>query len=468
VQTRLIFLGAARNVTGSRFLLEADGARLLVDCGLHQERQLASRNWAPFPASPDTLDALLLTHAHLDHCGLVPKIVREGFRGRIYCTEATAELLRITLLDSAHIQEEDALFKKKRHQREGRVGPYPEVPLYTVRDAEACLPFLEPVKYGEQLEMPGGVKAVFRDAGHVLGSAMVTLEVKHRNGARTFLFSGDVGRVDQPILDDPAIFDRADYVIVESTYGDRLHETRERGIAQLEEAINLTVKAGGNVLVPSFALERSQEVLYYVNNLQLKGRIPRIKVFLDSPMAVNVTQVFKKHPELFDKEMRGLVRDGNSPFGFEGLNLVTTVDDSKAIAALSGSKMIVAGSGMSNAGRIKHHLANGIDDPKNTVIIVGFQAGGTLGRQIVEGAKQVRILGQMHPVRAKIIQIHGFSGHSDRDELLRWMSHIKRNPRRTFVVHGEESVTLKFAELVRSKLGWEAEAPVYRQEVLLD
>jgi len=468
LRTKLVFLGAARAVTGSRYYLEANGIRLLVDCGLYQERQFASRNWEQFPVSPDTLHAVLVTHAHLDHCGLLPKLVREGFRGKLYCTEATAEIVRITLMDSAHIQEEDAAFKKRRHEREGRVAPYPEIPLYTVNDAQACFPLLEPIRYGDHIALGEGISATFHEAGHVLGSSMVTLDISESGDRRRILFSGDIGRWGEPILQDPTVFSQADYILVESTYGDRLHETQGVAIDQLAEAINSTIKAGGNVIVPSFALERSQEVLYYTNKLLLEGRIPRLRVFLDSPMAVSVTEVFKRHPELFDREMTGFVQQGNSPFNFRGLSMVTVVEDSKAISDLVGPRMIIAGSGMCNAGRVKHHLVNNISNPKNAVLFVGFQAVGTLGWQIMDGAKVVRILGQNYPVRAKIVQIHGFSAHADRDELLRWLSSIRKAPDQTFVVHGEEETSFRFADLVRAKLGWGVTVPEYRQEVMLE
>lgn len=467
MRVRIVFLGAARNVTGSRFLLESGATRLLVDCGMYQERELASRNWEPFPASPSTLDALLLTHAHLDHCGLLPKLVREGFRGRIYCTEATAELIRITLMDSAHIQEEDALLKKKRHEREGRTGPHPEVPLYTIRDAEEVFTFLEPVRYGEETPLGKGISAMFCDAGHVLGSSMVLLRFREKNEARTVLFSGDIGRPDQPILQDPTIFEQADYVLVESTYGDRLHEDRSAGVDELAKAVSGTAAAGGEVIIPSFALERSQEVLFYLNQLMLEGRIPRLKVFLDSPMAVNVTEVFKRHPELFDKEMKGYLGRGKSPFEFAGLSMISAIEDSRAIEDQSGPRIVIAGSGMCNAGRVKHHLAHHISDAKNAVIFVGFQAPGTLGRQITDGAKDVRIYGQNYVVRANIIRVNAFSSHADRDELVGWLSAIKRPPAHTFVVHGEHDTTLRFSGLVSEKLGWAASAPEYKEEAVL-
>jgi len=464
---RLSFLGAARNVTGSRHLVTVDNLKFLIDCGLFQERQFKARNWEPFPFAPDTLDAVLLTHAHLDHCGLLPKLVREGFSGPIYCTAATAEIAKIVLLDSANIQEEDAEFKRERHRREGRKGPYPEAPLYSVDDARACLPQLFPVRYEETVELADGVSATFHDAGHILGSSMVKMNVARNGERRSLLFSGDVGRWDRPILRDPTLFQEADYVVVESTYGDRTHESQETIEERLAEVVNSTVKAGGNIVIPSFALERSQEVLYYMNELLMGNRIPHLVVFVDSPMAVTVTDVFQQHPELFDEEMTQLVRHRNSPFEFPGLTMVRTVDQSKAINYISGTAMIIAGSGMCTGGRIKYHLVRNISRPESTVLFVGYQAAGTLGRQIVDGAEEVRILGQRHPVRARVAQIHGFSAHADRDELFRWLSSLQEPPRQVFVVHGESEAAGHFAGFLREKTGWNVSVPQYRDEVVL-
>lgn len=321
MRMKLGFFGAAKNVTGSRYYLKANGLQLLVDCGLYQERELKGRNWDPFPVQPGVLDAVLLTHAHLDHSGLLPKLVREGFRGRIFCTDATADIARVMLLDSAKIQEEDADLKRKRHEREGRKGPYPEVPLYKTEDADACLSLLAPVGYGEAVNLGKGVSATFHDAGHVLGSSMLTVSVRYREESRTLLFSGDIGRWNKPILRDPTLFSEADYVLVESTYGDTLHEDKQMVENRLEEIINSTVRSKGNVVVPSFALERSQEVLFYLNKLRMERRIPSILVFLDSPMAVKITDIFEKHPNLYDRDMMELVRQGNSPFDFPGLKI---------------------------------------------------------------------------------------------------------------------------------------------------
>lgn len=468
MQIKLGFYGAARNVTGSRYYLEANGNKFLVDCGLYQERFLKDRNWDPFPIPPNTLDAVLLTHAHIDHCGLLPKLVREGFRGRIYCTDATADIAKIMLTDSARLQEEDAQFKKKRHEKEGRKGAHPEVPLYTVKDAEACYPLFSPVPYGKTLRLADGFEAVFHDAGHVLGSSNLMFKIDRNGESRKILFSGDVGRRNRPILRDPTLFKEADYIIVESTYGDRLHEDGDKIADELAEVINSTVKAGGNIVVPSFALERSQEILYYMNELLAANRIPHIMVFFDSPMAVSITEIFEGHLELFDKEAKAIIRSGKSPFSFPGLTRVSTTDESKAINQISGSIMIIAGSGMCNGGRIKHHLVSNISRRESTILFVGYQAVGTLGRQIVDGATDVRILGRKYKVKAKIVQMNGFSAHADKQELFHWLSAIKNQPRGVFVVHGEEEVSTGFADYLKDKLGWNVSVPQYKDEVILD
>jgi len=467
-KTTLRFLGAAQNVTGSRYLVEANGSRILVDCGLYQERSFLSRNWDAFPVPPDSLDAILLTHAHLDHCGYLPRLEKLGFRGKVYCTPATSEIGEIAFLDYANIQSEDLALKKKRHDREGRSGPYPEVPLYTEREAIACLPLFAPVGYGKSAVVAEGLEAGFYDAGHILGSAMIRLTIRDGGDSRTIIFSGDIGRRDKPILNDPTVFSEADYVVMESTYGDRVHGDTADIDSLLEEAIVSTVKRQGNIVIPSFAIGRTQEVLYRLNGLFMKQRIPRLLVFIDSPMALRVTEVFERHQELFDAEMTKLEMEGHSPFHLPNLNMTASIEASKAINSVRSGAIIIAGSGMCTGGRIKHHLVSNITRPESTILFVGFQAEGTLGREIVDGAKEVRILGQMYPVRASIKEIEGFSAHADRDELLWWVTGLSKPPRHVFVTHGEPASARSFAEFLGEKTSWAVSVPHYLDAVTLD
>jgi len=461
LEINLKFLGAARNVTGSCYCVEANGTRILVDYGLYQERDLRSRNWDKCPVPPDTIDAVLLTHAHVDHCGLLPKLVREGYQGKIYCTPATDDIAEIMLRDAARLQEEDAEYKRRRHEREGRSGPFPEVPLYTIEDAEAAIGHFSSIDCGKTLELGNGISAEFFEAGHVFGSAMIMVSVNTNGEERKILFSGDVGRWDKPILRDPTIFAAADYVIVESTYGDRLHQDPVSIKDSLADIVNSTIKASGNIVIPSFALERAQEILYYMNELLDDGSIPAIPVYLDSPMAIRITEVFKRHPELYDREMRHLVGERKSPFNFPELHTTQTADESKKINTLSSTAMIIAGSGMCTGGRIKHHLVANSTRPESTILFVGYQAVGTLGRHIVDGAQSVRILGEQYPVQAKIAQIHGLSAHADRDELFRWLSGLKKAPRHVFVTHGESEAADNFRSFLIQKTGWDVTVPDY-------
>jgi metallo-beta-lactamase family protein len=438
----------------------------LIDCGLYQERKLKHRNWEPFPFDPASVDVLLLTHAHADHSGLIPKLVRDGFRGKIFCTYATADIAKIILLDAAHLQEEDAAYKKKRHAKEKRKGPYPEVPAYTTADAEASFSHFSGVNYRETIDLGEGISATFHDAGHVFGSSTIKVSITKDGDTRSVLFSGDVGRDDKPILKDPYEYKDIDYALVESTYGDRVHEEPIDISEKLVEIINSTVNAGGNVIVPSFALQRAQEVLYYMNELLIANRIPNIPVYLDSPMAIKITEVFRHHKELYDKEMLQLIDEKKSPFNFPGFQMVQTSEESKALNFLKTPVMIIAGSGMCTGGRIKHHLVNNITRPESTILFVGYQAVGTLGRSIVDGIKKVRILGQRYPVRARVAEITGFSAHADRNELLEWMSGI--NPRRVFVVHGETKSAKEFAKFLRQERGWKVSVPMFGESAALD
>ncbi len=464
----LTFLGAAQNVTGSSYAVEVDDDIVLVDCGLYQERALRERNWAPFPIAPTRIKAVLLTHAHLDHCGLLPKLVREGFRGPIYCTPATAEIAQIVLLDSAKIQEEDALTKAKRHAKEGRRGPYPDLPLYTIRDAEAALPFFTPVDYNLPVAVTPGIKAGFFEAGHILGSAMVKLDLSSASTARSILFTGDLGRNRLPIIQDPARCSAVDYLVMESTYGDRIHEPTVDIPEALAQILNATQHAGGKVVIPAFAIERTQELLYYLSILLRDKKIQRLPIYLDSPMAIRVTEVFRRHKELFDEETMALIGTGGQLDALAGIiTLTARVEESKAINKVRGPAVIIAGAGMCNGGRIKHHLANTIGKAINTILFVGYQAVGTLGREILDGAQKVRILGQWHHVRARIEQLRGFSAHADRDELLAWLRGCAQPPRRVFVTHGESATALAFAAFVQEQTGWPTSAPAYNQREAL-
>ncbi len=461
----LRFLGAAQSVTGSRTLVGIDGARFLVDCGQVQEREHMDRNWAPFPAPAASLQAVFLTHAHLDHCGLLPRLVREGFGGPIYATPATTEIAGIVLEDSAHLQAEDAAFKRKRHAKEGRSSPRPYEPLFTPEDVHATRSLFHGVEYGKIIRLADGSEAILHEAGHVLGSAMV--ELRSGGARRRLLFTGDIGRTHHPILRDTESPGDIDTLVMESTYCDRSHPPSGSIEDTLTEAVQDTLRRGGNVIVPTFAVERAQEILFHLSRLRASGRIPTLPVFLDSPMAINVTQVFRRHAELYDDEMREMVRRGESPFDLPGLKLVRTTESSKAINNIRGTAVILAGTGMCTGGRIKHHLAHNLGREESTILFVGYQAPGTPGRRILEGARDVRLFGRFFPVRARVVRVGGFSGHADREELLGWLRRFPRPPRETFVVHGEAGAALEFASFLREKMGWTASAPAYGEERFL-
>ncbi len=468
MQIKLNFFGAAKNVTGSCYYLEANGVRLLIDCGLYQERDLKPRNWADFPVPPNTIDAVLLTHAHLDHCGRIPKLVKEGFNGTIYATSATAEIANIIMQDSAHIQEEDIKHKKRRHEKQGKTSPFPYVPLYTMEDALKVTDMFNKVKYAQPVKIGEGITAEFREAGHVFGSSSIRVAVTQGGETRTILFSGDVGRWDLPIMRDPHQYESADYVLIESTYGDRVHGEVADIPGELARVINETVEAGGNVIIPSFALERTQELLYHLNGLVNEERIPLLPVFVDSPMAIKITDVFKKHQDLYDEETMEQIRAGDKPCDFPRLEMTRTVDESKAIARVKGSSIIIAGSGMCTGGRVKHHLKANIERPESTVLFVGYQSHGTLGRIILDGAETVRLFGEEYEVRARVAKISGFSAHADQNELYQWLSSIKQPPRKIFITHGEEEQAEAFAKFLSGKNGWDCLVPDYEQEVILD
>jgi metallo-beta-lactamase family protein len=406
----------------------------------------------------------LLTHIHQDHSGLLPKLVKEGFTGQILLTQASKELFPIVLLDSARIQTEDADFKKRRHEKEGRKGPYPEIPLYTVQDVEKCFPLLKAVPYEQYLTLNDRVKVCFHDAGHILGSAMIEVVFQDENGSKKVIFSGDIGQWDKPILNNPSVFERADYVIMESTYGDHNNDSPQDIDDKLSKVVKDTINANGNIVIPTFAIERAQELLYRFSLLVRAKKIPYIIIFLDSPMAVEVTKVFRKNKNYFDKETTELIKNKQSPFDFPGLKLVESIEGSKAINLIKGSIIIMAGSGMISGGRIKHHLAREITRKESTLLFVGYQADGTLGRQILDGVSPVRILGKYYPVQIRIENFESLSAHADMNDLHFWLNNFQSPPKHVFLTHGEEKPIKNLEDYIRSKLGWNVIAPKYLEE----
>ncbi|GIW93869.1 MAG: MBL fold hydrolase [Pirellulaceae bacterium] len=464
---RLHFLGANRQVTGSRYAIERDGEYVMVDCGLFQEREYLERNWAPCPVPVDKVTAVVLTHVHIDHCGWLPRLVQQGFDGPIYATAASTALARIMLLDAAKIQMEDAAYKKKRHEREGRRGKYPEVPLYTDEDAEQALRQFRSVPYRQPITVAPDLEVTFHDAGHVLGSAILEFRYPMGETEKKLVFSGDLGQKNKPIIRDPDFLREADYVVMESTYGDRLHERSRPVVDQLADVISRTLARGGRVVIPTFALERTQELLYHISDLVQTGRIRKTPVFVDSPMAADITEVFRQFPDCFDQQTWQRLLDRRPPWQFEGLHFTRTVEESKQINEQRGPCIILSTSGMCTEGRIKHHLRAALEDDRNTVVFVGFQAHGTLGRRILEREPEVRIHGRQYRVRCEVAEITGFSAHADQQGLLDWLGAFEHAPTRTFLTHGEEKVSLGFAELIRNKWNWAVSVPEYGQRFAL-
>ncbi len=440
------FHGADQGVTGSCHLVTCGGRRVLIDCGLYQgSHELDEENREPFGFDPATVNFLLLTHAHLDHCGRIPLLVKEGFRGEIITTAASRELARLVMLDAAHIHEEDAEHRARQAARHGRrAGDI--TPLYTTLDALNSLDaFGRTVNYGQSLELAPGIRATFSDAGHILGSASILLELEEKGRRRRLLFSGDMGYSGRVILRDPTPPPAADVVVMETTYGDRCHKALQPSVEELYEAVNDTFRRGGNVVIPSFALERSQEILYYLREGMEQGELPAtMQIFLDSPMAITATEIFRRHPECYDAEAAELFRKGHDPFSLPGLRFTRETAQSMAINRISGGALIMAGSGMCTGGRVRHHLKHNLWRRDCSVIFVGYAARGTLARRIIDGARRVHIFREEIPVRARIHTIGGFSAHADRDELLAWFERTG-GPEQTFLVHGEEEAMAHFA-----------------------
>jgi metallo-beta-lactamase family protein len=446
---RLSFHGADRDVTGSCHLVECAGRRVLIDCGLYQgSREIAEENAGDFGFDPAGIDFVLLTHAHLDHCGRLPLLTRRGFRGEIIATTATNELARLVMLDAAHLQEEEARSKSQRPTRHGADAKPPE-PLFTVVDTFKSLEsFKRAAVYGKPIDLAQGIRATFVDAGHILGSASILLDLTEAGRSLGLLFSGDLGNAAHPLLQTPAPPPRADVVVIETTYGDRLHKPMEASVEELYAAISDAFGRGGNVIIPTFALERAQELLWMLNRGIAKGRLmPSMQVFLDSPMAISATEIFARHPECLQAEAARLFRERRDPLTLPGLHFTRERAESVALNHIRSGAIIMAGAGMATGGRVRHHLRHNISREECCVIFVGFAAKGTLARQIIDGQNPVHILGDDIPVRARIHTINGFSAHADQAELLKW--HQYTGAGRTFLTHGEEAAMEKFA----SRLG---------------
>ena len=471
--------GAAKQVTGSCHLIICNRRRILIDCGLFQGgREIEQANAEPFEFDPASIDALLLTHAHLDHCGRIPLLVKRGFRGRIYTTAATRELARVVLLDSAGLQEEDArraaVRKRNGNGRNGngrngnsRNGDTPEGPLYTIDDALHALDFFAAdVTYGDPVQVTDGIRARFLDAGHILGSASVLLELDDGHVQRRMLFSGDLGNSGRPIVRDPMPAATADYVVMESTYGDRPHRSVPDSVEELYQAIRETYARRGNVIIPTFALERTQEILYYLHQGIRNGLLPtNLRVFLDSPMAISATEIFRRHPECFDLDFIAELEHGD-PFDMPGLHFTRDTSESMAINSIESGAVILAGSGMCNGGRVRHHLKHNLWRERSSVVFVGYAAEGTLARRIVDGASTVQIFNNDIPVRAQVWTINGFSAHADQPALLDWLGAAQR--RRIFLVHGEyERGMRKFQEVLEAR-GFDCHLPGMGESIKID
>jgi metallo-beta-lactamase family protein len=460
---KIQFLGASGTVSGSKYLLDTGKTRFLVDYGMFQgPKHLRLLNWQAPPIKPNSVDCVLLTHAHIDHSGMLPVLVREGFQGKIWATPVTTELCEISLLDAAHLQEEDARFANKMKFSKHK----PALPLYTTADAESAISRLRPLAYDEPAMVSADTQIRFLDAGHILGSAIV--EVTAKNGAQTrIVFSGDLGRYDALILRDPTPVYDADYLLIESTYGNRKHAAEEP-IADLAAIINETAKRGGMVVIPAFAVGRTQTLLYMMRDMKVRGVIPDLPIFVDSPMAQRVTNVFCKHVEDFDEEAQAVFREtGECPVLSDNVRFVHSKEESQKINDIRYPAIILSASGMATGGRILHHLRYRLPDPRNTILFVGYQAFGTRGQLLRDGARSIKIHGENVPVRAQIRNMEAFSGHADSTEILRWLGKFKKPPKMTFVVHGEAESSKALAAEIHQTLGWNTHIPEYLESMNL-
>ncbi|MBQ9119080.1 MAG: MBL fold metallo-hydrolase [Lachnospiraceae bacterium] len=454
---KLKFCGAVSSVTGSCHLLTTEQHKVLLDCGLYQGgKTLEQMNEEPFPFVPSEIECVILSHAHVDHCGRLPLLVKQGFSGPIYCTDATADLLHIMLPDCAHIQEKETEWANRKADRLGK--PHSE-PLYTMEDAQETLMLVQPILYDQLFQVNDQMRAVFNDAGHILGSAITELWIEEGEKTTKLVYTGDIGVEERPILRNPVKIKKADVVVMEATYGSRLHESNEHSLQELIQIIVKTVKRGGNVIIPSFAVGRTQELIYELNrfyeaNDEYRDFLKRVQVYIDSPMAISTTQVFRRNAQVFDDETKRYILEGDTPLDFPNLNFSRTSQDSMALNSDEKPKIIIAASGMCDAGRICHHLKHNLWNRKNSIVFVGYQANGTLGRRILDGEKEVSVLGEKINVQAEIYNLEGFSGHADRDGLLSWVKGLQKAPKNIFLVHGEDESKEALEALILEETGY--------------
>lgn len=456
---KIRFLGGVRTVTGTCFHLAINNMQMLVDCGIFQGEDADSINRRQFDFAAEEIDYLFLTHAHIDHSGLIPKLIKEGFKGKIISTSATAELAQIMLYDAAHIHEKDADWMTKKSFRAGRDIVYS--PLYTVEDVKASIPFFKSKSYGMTEHLGQGVSYRFVDAGHILGSASLEIAYQDSPSKKTIVFSGDIGKKGNPIINDPQSIESADYIVIESTYGNRLHKNIKDTIDELVEAIKATFKRGGNVLIPAFAVGRTQDILYTLNKIVREGRLYNLNVYVDSPLAEEATKVYLSHPECFDEETMTILRDKKAPS--IKIHFTASVEDSQKLNSIKSEAIIIAGSGMCEGGRIRHHFKHNLWRPECSIIFTGFQAKGTLGRKIIDGLKTVNVLGEEIAVKARVYTIGGFSAHADQKELLEWLGAFSNRPE-VFVVHGEENVSIEFANAIKERFNYKIHVPKRKDE----
>jgi len=464
---KLTFHGAAQIVTGSCYQIETEKSNILVDCGMFQgKKEITRMNYEPLKFDPKKISHIILTHAHIDHSGLIPKVVNEGFKGKIVCTHATKDISKYLLEDSGALHEMEEKWKNKRLARQGL--PLRN-PLYTKLDATKSMRFFKGVDYGKRIRITDDIEIVFRDAGHILGSAIIEMFVRDGGEDKKIVFSGDLGQWDKPIIKDPEVIEEADYVLIESTYGDRLHEDVDERKELFFNVVMDTYKRNGKLIIPSFAMERTQEIIYYLNEFVERGMMPRIPVFIDSPLAINLTEVFKKHVECLDDETKELINSNDDPFTFPGLKYIRTAEESIKLNDYKGQCIIIAGSGMANGGRIKHHLKHNLWRKESSVLFVGYQAEGTLGRLIKDGAPFVRIFDEDIKVMAKIFSIDGFSAHADQKDLLRWAGHFSHRgkPKKFFIVHGEKKAEQALSEKLKKTYKYNCLIPKINDYVLL-